>query len=106
MSIFKTLGMKNPGVTLVNKLAPKLSTKADILASKNPALPKGRARAPSSKATSAAPKPTVRNNNYSAGPKPTVRNNNYSAGPKPTVRNNNYSAGFKNGGTIKKAGKK
>jgi hypothetical protein len=46
MSIFKTLGMKNPGVTLVNKLAPKLSTKADIRASKNPVLPKGRARAP------------------------------------------------------------
>ncbi len=46
MSIFKALGMKNPGVTVVNKLAPKLSTKADIQASKNPALPKGRASAP------------------------------------------------------------
>jgi hypothetical protein len=84
MSIFKTLGMKNPGVTVVNKLAPKLSTKADIQASKNPVLPKGRASAPrpSSKATSAAPKASKSSGGYKTG------------------------GGFKNGGAIKKAGKK
>lgn len=44
MGIFSLLGMKNPGVTVVDKIA----TNAKVNAAKNPVLPKGHSRAPSS----------------------------------------------------------
>lgn len=50
MAIFEMLGLKNPGVTVVNKIAAKAATKE----ARNPVLPKGRASAPKPPKKSAA----------------------------------------------------